>query len=198
MSSIHRSGRSPGVGNGNPLQYSCLENPMDRGTWWATVHGVTKSQTWLKRLGVHALQSQACTLPLLTFCFFCAWLSFLNCFGFSHQIQCALFEGFLVTIWRSEMWKLFQGSNVLFTKLSRCSYHKWNHRCSVCMCLWRDFFSLKKNMKKITEKYNSYQRKARLIHIFPVSAKLVYAFVQIALKKKKKLYRALTRRHTGG
>ena len=33
--------------NGNPLQYSCLENPMDGGTWWATVHGVTKSQTWL-------------------------------------------------------------------------------------------------------------------------------------------------------
>ena len=40
-------GRSPGEGNGNPLQYSCLENPMDRGTWWATVHGVVKSQTWL-------------------------------------------------------------------------------------------------------------------------------------------------------
>ena len=34
--------RSPGEGNGNPLQYSCLENPMDRGTWWATVHGVAK------------------------------------------------------------------------------------------------------------------------------------------------------------
>ena len=37
----------PGEGNGNPLQYSCLENSMDRGTWWATVHGVTKSQTQL-------------------------------------------------------------------------------------------------------------------------------------------------------
>ena len=36
-------GRSPGEGNGNPLQYSCLENPMDRGAWWATAHGVTKS-----------------------------------------------------------------------------------------------------------------------------------------------------------
>ena len=39
-------GRSPGEGNGNSLQYSCLENPMDRGGWWATVHGVTKSWTW--------------------------------------------------------------------------------------------------------------------------------------------------------
>ena len=37
-------GRSPGGGNGNPLQYSCLENPMDRGAWWATVHMVTMSQ----------------------------------------------------------------------------------------------------------------------------------------------------------
>ena len=37
--------RSPGDGNGNPLQYSCLGNPVDRGTWWATVHGVTKSRT---------------------------------------------------------------------------------------------------------------------------------------------------------
>ena len=38
-------GRSPGEKNGNPLQYSCLENPMDRGTWWATVHRITKSWT---------------------------------------------------------------------------------------------------------------------------------------------------------
>ena len=38
-------GRPPGVGNGNPLQYSCLDNAMDRGAWWATVHGVAKSQT---------------------------------------------------------------------------------------------------------------------------------------------------------
>ena len=40
-------GRSPGEGNGNPLQYSCLENSMDGGAWWATVHGVIKSQTQL-------------------------------------------------------------------------------------------------------------------------------------------------------
>ena len=42
---IPGSGRSPGEGNGNPLQYSCLENSMDRGAWRATVHGVAKSQT---------------------------------------------------------------------------------------------------------------------------------------------------------
>ena len=38
-------GKSSGEGNGDPLQYSCLENPMDRGAWWTTVHGVAKSQT---------------------------------------------------------------------------------------------------------------------------------------------------------
>ena len=45
--SIPGSGRSPGEGNGNPLQYSCLGNPMDSGAWWATVHGATEIQTKL-------------------------------------------------------------------------------------------------------------------------------------------------------
>ena len=44
---IPGSGRPSGEGNGNPLQYSCLENPMERGAWWATAHGVTKSGTRL-------------------------------------------------------------------------------------------------------------------------------------------------------
>ena len=48
--SIPGSRRSPGVGNGNPLQYSCLENPVDRAAWWATIHGVAKSQTQLEQL----------------------------------------------------------------------------------------------------------------------------------------------------
>ena len=47
--SIPGSGRSPEGGNGNPLQYSCLENPMNRGARWAAVHGVTKSQTQLSK-----------------------------------------------------------------------------------------------------------------------------------------------------
>ena len=50
LGSIPGSGSSPGEGNGNPLQYSCLENPMDRGAWWATVHGVVKSRAWLSDL----------------------------------------------------------------------------------------------------------------------------------------------------
>ena len=46
--SIPGSGRSPGEGNGNPLQYSCLEKPMDRGAWYSIVHGVAKSRTRLR------------------------------------------------------------------------------------------------------------------------------------------------------
>ena len=57
VGSIPGSGRSPRGGNDNPLQYSCLGNPMDRGAWWATVHGVAKSQTGLRNC--------ACTYCLL-------------------------------------------------------------------------------------------------------------------------------------
>ena len=47
LGSIPGSGRSPGEGNGNPLQYSCLENPMDGGAWWAAVHGIAEGRTQL-------------------------------------------------------------------------------------------------------------------------------------------------------
>ena len=50
LGSIPGSGRSPGEGNGNPLQYSCLENPMDRGAWQATVHGLSKESDTTERL----------------------------------------------------------------------------------------------------------------------------------------------------
>ena len=52
--SVPGLGRPPGGGHGSPPQGSCLENPMDRGAWWATVHRVTKSQTRLKWLNMHA------------------------------------------------------------------------------------------------------------------------------------------------
>ena len=48
-------GKIPWRKHGNPLQYSCLENPTERGAWWATVHGVAKSQTRLKRFSMHNL-----------------------------------------------------------------------------------------------------------------------------------------------
>ena len=55
MGSVPGLGRSPGEGNGNPLQYSCWENPMDRGAWWAPVHGVAKSRT---QMSMHAVISK--------------------------------------------------------------------------------------------------------------------------------------------
>ena len=62
---IPGSGRPPGEGNGTPLQYSCLENPMDGGTWWAAVHGVTKSRTRLSNFTFtshfHALEKEMAT-----------------------------------------------------------------------------------------------------------------------------------------
>ena len=63
--SIPQSGRSPGGGNGNPFQYSCLENFMDRGAWQATVHGVSKSRTRLTRMLFYLLFTL-----LLILCFF--------------------------------------------------------------------------------------------------------------------------------
>ena len=53
VGSILGSGRSPGGGHGNPLQYACLENPMNRGAWWATVHGVAELDT-TEQFGMHA------------------------------------------------------------------------------------------------------------------------------------------------
>ena len=55
-SSVPGSGRSPGGGNGNLLQFSCLENPTDRGTWGATFHGVAKSQTEHAHMSRHSLE----------------------------------------------------------------------------------------------------------------------------------------------
>ena len=63
--SIPGLGRSPGEGNGTPLQYACLENPMDGGAWWAAVHGVAKSRTGLSdftfTFHFHALEKEMAT-----------------------------------------------------------------------------------------------------------------------------------------
>ena len=64
LGSIPGSRRSSGEGNGNPLQYSCLENPMDRGAWWAIVHRVTKSQTRLSDFTSKSLQMVTAVMKL--------------------------------------------------------------------------------------------------------------------------------------
>ena len=67
MGSIPGLGRSSGEGNGNPLQYSCLGNPMDRGAWWATVHGVAKIWTQLSNKTTVSLSSSKKSGPLVDF-----------------------------------------------------------------------------------------------------------------------------------
>ena len=69
--SIPVLGRSPGGGHGNPLQYSCLENPMNRGAWWAAVYKITKNQTQLKQLSMQHVQ---CHIYFL--CFLFLWYQF--------------------------------------------------------------------------------------------------------------------------
>ena len=59
-------GISPGGGHGNPLQYSCLENPMDRGAWGSTVHRVVRSRIRLKRLSMHACMKPGTHVPIPT------------------------------------------------------------------------------------------------------------------------------------
>ena len=74
LGSIPGSGRSYGGGHHNLLQYSCLENPMNRGDWWATVHRVAKSQTWLKWLSMHT-HTVSWTFTILSEYFFWAGIS---------------------------------------------------------------------------------------------------------------------------
>ena len=74
LGSIPGSVRSPGEGNGNPFQYSCLENPMDRGAWRATVHGVARVR--------HDLVTKRPPPPLLMYPYLCTRLSLGNCYHF--------------------------------------------------------------------------------------------------------------------
>ena len=62
-----------GEGNGNPLQYSCLENSVDRGAWWAAVHGVTQSRIQLKRLSMHACIGEGNGSPFQSSCLENPW-----------------------------------------------------------------------------------------------------------------------------
>ena len=82
-SSIKGSGISPGGGRDNPLQNSCLENPMDRGAWWATVHSVAKSQTRLKQLRVHTFLSQFLWVRISDREYWGGLISALQCLEFS-------------------------------------------------------------------------------------------------------------------
>ena len=90
--SIPGLGRSAGVGSDNPLQYSCLGNPEDRGAWWATVHGVARSRTRLKQLSVCARYTaglQCC----VHFCWTAKW------FSYTYILFYILFHCFIPRYW---------------------------------------------------------------------------------------------------
>ena len=92
-SSILGSWRSPGGGHGNPLQYTGLKTPMDKGAWWATVHRVTKSQTWLKQLSTaqHSICLMHWGATMLGTCIFiCNCLIFFLDWSLDHYIVSVL------------------------------------------------------------------------------------------------------------
>ena len=68
------SGRSPGGRHGSPLQYSCLENPMDREAWWAIVHSVARSQIWLKGLNKYVQDTNILTVANCKVSVWCHWI----------------------------------------------------------------------------------------------------------------------------
>ena len=81
LSSIPGSGRSTGKGNGNPLRYSCLENPMDGRAWWATFHKVAKSWTWLSGLTFTYIPEWSSGFPYCV-----SWLSITSLFPFTVKL----------------------------------------------------------------------------------------------------------------
>ena len=104
-------GRSPRVGNGNSLQYSCLKNPMDRGAWWAIVHGVVKSQTRLSTQHgththiciIHVIKTIICILHMLYKHKHCIiYWNIIKLFSFYSCIYIELFpniRAFLFAVW---------------------------------------------------------------------------------------------------
>ena len=97
MGSIPGSGRSPGEGNGSPLQYSCLENPMDRGAWWAAARGFAKSQTRLSDLACIRAVCPDCwdssCVYILSWCGYC-FLNYLLIYSFLAVLGLCCLTGF--------------------------------------------------------------------------------------------------------
>ena len=93
VGSVPGSGRAPGGGNGYPLQYSCLDNPMDRGDWRAIVHEVAKSWTRLKRLSsTAAMLCRMTKILVVTFCFcYSCWISGLFIVPWHSVFACDMF-----------------------------------------------------------------------------------------------------------
>ena len=127
VGSIPRPGRSPGGWHGNPLQYSCLENSMDRGAWWAIVHRVAQSQTHRSNLA----HTHACTSYIITFfsvkyilhiwrymhthvCLYARYM-------FAHHVCTHVFYMYMCVLW-----------------VSTCIMYMWAHtfECVLGMCVY--------------------------------------------------------------
>ena len=135
-----------GEGNGNALQYSCLENPVDRRAWWAAVHRVTQSQTWLKWLSMHACVGEGNGNPLQYSCLenprdrgavygvaqSWTWLKWLSSSGSSRHLS--WFFGYQITF-GTLFWYL---ENFLIDKshLSNILAHFLSLLCSCVTFLW--------------------------------------------------------------
>ena len=88
LGSIPGLGRSPGEGNSNPLQYSCLENPMDRGVWWATVHGEARVRHKLATKLLVYIPPSPLPPSVTTVWFLCLWVYFC----FVNKLICIIFS----------------------------------------------------------------------------------------------------------
>ena len=120
--SIPGSGRSPGGGHCNPLQYSCLENPMDRGAWWAVVHRFSKSQTQLKWLGTHREK----LLPILAF----AWTTSESLYhlSYSYKLMNSLVTQMvknMPAVWETWVWSLGQEDSLKKGMATHSSILAW-------------------------------------------------------------------------
>jgi len=114
-------GRSPGGGNGNPIWYSCLENPMGRRAWWVTVHGVAKSQTGLKRLSASTpyLAQERATSSLMLFVY-PAHMSLVMLILLSLFICVHVFFYLLILSSLETSYKLFANTHGLVHYLNGC------------------------------------------------------------------------------
>ena len=129
LDSIPGLGRSSGEGNGNPLQYSCLENPVDRGAWRATVHGVSRSRTQLNRLSTHAWKEMSMKV---------AWA----CWR-SHYSEAGCPDGWLAPKGRSDHLPGKQSGNLVE------SWRKVMKGPKICWAEWER--NLTEALKKVTE-----------------------------------------------
>ena len=128
---IPGSGSSPGEGNGYTLQYSCLENPMDRGVWWATVHGVTKSRTQLNDFHfllklIVVMVSQFCGFTKCYWIVQFKWVNYMVC---EFYLNKAVKEWWCSQCWLKDTHKLQRTNStvyeVLFSLCFVLNTHTW-------------------------------------------------------------------------